>query len=109
MILATQYYLKHGLVEPVLGRYYYILKNSAPRGFIGKCDLYLGLNERYNKAELLVEYKKDLPILESMSQYTFTSLLKKYADYKGWNVEEPHSGDISSIIFTSRDIPERQE
>lgn len=106
MILATQYYLKNGLVEPALDRYYYILKNSAPRGFNEKCDIYLGLNERYNKADLLIEYKNDLPIMESMLQNTFTSLLKKYADYKGWNVEESHSGDINYIIFTSKVITE---
>ena len=61
--------------------------------------IYLELNERYNKADLLEEYKNDLPILESMYQYTFTGLLKKYADYKGWNVEEPHSGELITSLF----------
>lgn len=108
MIMAVQHYLKHGIVEPQLGRYYYILKNSAPEGFIDQCEFYFTVNDKYNKAELLVEFKKNNDKLETMTQYTFTGLLKQYADYKGWNVEEPHSGHDNFIIFTSNDVAEAE-
>ena len=103
MVMAIQYYLKHGLVEPKLGRSYYLLKNSSPAGFIDKCKAYLLPGEKYVKSELFEEFKKDLPRLEYMSQYTFTSLLKKYADFEGWNVDEPHSNEVYYIMFLSND------
>jgi hypothetical protein len=106
MVMSVQYYLQNGLVEPVQGRYYYILKNSAPEGFIEKCEAYLTTDERYVKVDLLDEFRKSIPILESMQQYTFTGLLKQYADYKGWKVEEPHSGVINYITFIGDDEPD---
>ena len=103
MVMAIQYYLENGIKEPILGRYYYILKNSAPYQFIDKCDAYLLPNERYDKAVLFEEFKKDIAEFETKVQNTFTSLLKRYADYQGWSVTESHSGGKNYITFISKD------
>jgi hypothetical protein len=106
MVMAIEYYLEHGIQEPTLSRYYYILRNSSPNNFIDKCDAYILPNEKYSKTDLFEEFKKDIPDLDATTQYTFTGLLKKYADYQGWSVTESHSGDKYYITFISNDKAE---
>lgn len=109
ILLCCQYYLQKGLIAPEFDRYYFILKSSAPEGFIEYCDNNVIVSTRYNKATLFTEFKNALPSLETLNQYSFTTLLKKYADYKKWKVEEPHSGSDNYIIFVDERRSENQD
>lgn len=101
ILVCCQFFLQKGLIEPELDRHYYLLKSSAPEGFINNCDIKLKTSERYNKTTLFDEFKVALPHLETSNQNTFTAILKKYAMYKKWKVEETHSGSENFIIFYS--------
>lgn len=99
MLLSVKLYLEKGIVLPRKDRYFYLLYNSSPIGFLELCEETLKPEEKYNKAALFEKFQDKITALKLMGQSSFTSLLKKYADYKQWVVEESHSGPDNFIIF----------
>lgn len=99
ILFAVKMYLKEGIILPQKDRYYYILKNGSPEGFIEICDNLIKVEMKYNKTELFKGFQVELPALESKEQNTFTTLIKRYADYKKWTVEETHSNTDNFITF----------
>lgn len=98
MILAVQFYLKNGVIEQINGRKYYQLQNQTTKEFITYAGS-LQMKNRYDKKVLLEEFMQQNPRQIEMEGYTFTKWLKLYAQNKGWETSETHSGNVNYIQF----------
>ena len=100
--MCVQIYLKHGIIPQQMPVSWFILKSKSPEGLIELFDAELVTARRYDKAALLADYREKLHALKLVEQHSFTTLLKKYAEYRGWEVSETHSGTVNYITFSEK-------
>jgi len=100
MFNCLQYYLRHGLIEsePInIGLTK--LTNQTNEDFVEWAEEYLQTNGQLDKKDLYESFTGLYSEHRLVKQRVFTDWLRIWGDYKNYNVQEGHSGNVRHITF----------
>ena len=103
MIDCIKLYLAMGIIDPPevdtnLKR----LKQETPPEFLSFMYENISTNQRYDKKVIFNLYCSKNPGTDLLIQKTFTSWIKLYANAKGFEIKEPHSGNTEYFILAEK-------
>lgn len=101
MFLATQFYLKHGIVlsEPLNLKRTHLI-NSTSQEFVDFANDNIKLNQEYNKKDLFRDFRMWAGGFDWLTQSKFTKWLKIYGKINDYEINERHSDGDYLIMFS---------
>jgi hypothetical protein len=100
---ATQFFLKYGLVQsqPINLRLTKLIHQTS-EDFVEFAKEHIEPGVRYDKQQIHNRFMHEYPDYRDLEQRHFTIWLKKWGDYIGARVDEPHSNNIRTITYVLR-------